>query len=279
MAEVDESDPQAEKQRIGHAERGERNEDNDPGDDRREDIPHNQARDRPGDFSADRRDRRGRFGDIAARMATRIFGASSRRRSTNANTAASDATTEMAPLPRLRAGLLRFCVVPHELRGVLVHPGLNVVLADEMSDPALPVLCLVDVARQIVREVRDAVDQRVAEGHRQAGKEESRPDRHDGDGEPPTRHSPTLQRHHQWVQDERDEPTDQHEEHHVPQSIQQLAEEIHRNHDRDGDQNCAKRDRRQVCPPQEAGPSRGRAERRRIRTISAHGRSQRDGCV
>ena len=46
-------------------------------------------------------------GDITARMAMRIFGASRRRRRTKANTAASDAITEMAPLPRLRAGLLR----------------------------------------------------------------------------------------------------------------------------------------------------------------------------
>src|SRR5580698_6189072 len=52
---------------------------------------------------------RARSGAIAARMATRIFGASNNRRSTNANTAASDATTEIAPLPRLRAGLLRLC--------------------------------------------------------------------------------------------------------------------------------------------------------------------------
>ena len=43
--EVDESDPQAEEQRIGHAKRGERDEDNDPGDDGREDIPHDEARD------------------------------------------------------------------------------------------------------------------------------------------------------------------------------------------------------------------------------------------
>src|ERR1700679_2954619 len=52
---------------------------------------------------------RARPADIAATIAPRIFGASNRRRSTNANTAASDATTEMAPLPRLRAGLLRLC--------------------------------------------------------------------------------------------------------------------------------------------------------------------------
>ena len=118
---------------------------------------------------------RARSGAIAARMATRIFGASNRRRSTNANTAASDADHRDGTLAQVEGGPAEILRVRHELRGVLVHPGLNVVLADEVTDPALPVLRLVDVARQVVREVCDAVDQWVAEGHRQAGKEEQPP--------------------------------------------------------------------------------------------------------
>ena len=113
------------------------------------------------------------------------------------------------------------------------------VLADEMADPALPVLCLVDVSGQIVGEVRDAVDQRIAEGHGQTGEEESGPERHDGDREPSSRHPPALQRDNKRVQDKRDEPSDKHEKHHVPQPVQQLAHEIDGNHQSDGDQDRA----------------------------------------
>ena len=55
--------------------------------------------------------------------------------------------------------------------------------------------------------------------------------------EPPTRRPPALERDHKWVQDESNEPPHQHEEHHVPQSIQQFAQEIDGNHDGDRDQN------------------------------------------
>ncbi len=64
-------------------------------------------------------------------------------------------------------------------------PGLDVVPGHQVTDPALALLGLGDVGRQVVGQVRHAVDQRVAEGERQAGEEQQGQQRDDGYRDPP----------------------------------------------------------------------------------------------
>ncbi len=83
------------------------------------------------------------------------------------------------------------------------------VLAKEVTDPALTVLGAVDVARQGGREVRDAVDERVPEQDRESQENQQRDERHDRHRATATLHAPVLQRHHDRVEDQGDEAADQ----------------------------------------------------------------------
>ncbi len=97
--------------------------------------------------------------------------------------------------------------VAGQLGRVLHHPGLEVVLGHQVADPAFAVLGPADVGGQIVREVADAVDQRISEGHRQPGERADSEQRYDGNCDPAPP-EPAPEHHDEGVQEQRNEASD-----------------------------------------------------------------------
>ena len=64
--------------------------------------------------------------------------------------------------------------------------------------------------------------------------------------------APALQRDDERVQDKRSEPPDQHQEHHIPQPVKQLPDEIDRDDDRHRDEDRTERHRPEIGPPEDA---------------------------
>jgi hypothetical protein len=90
--------------------------------------------------------------------------------------------------------------------------------------------------------MRDPIDQRVAEGDGQPGKDQRGPDGDYGDRQAPAWHEPPLQRKHQGVQQQRDEPRDDDQEQDISQPVDDLAQQIDGDHDPDGGEDRAQRD-------------------------------------
>ncbi len=90
---------------------------------------------------------------------------------------------------------------------------------------ALSVLGVLDVGRQVVREVADAVDQRVPEGHNQPGKRADGQQRHHRHCDA-TPANPPLQSHHKRIQQQRNEPGDDQQQDHAALPVDDLPAEV-----------------------------------------------------
>ena len=114
----------------------------------------------------------------------------------------------------------------HQLRGVLGQPLGDVVLVQQVADPPLVVFGLAHDPRQGVCEMGDGVHQWIPEGHGETDKGEDRKRHDDEDRRAAPRYLPLLEHVHQRVKDQRDEPTNQHEQQDVAQSIEDEAEKV-----------------------------------------------------
>jgi hypothetical protein len=87
--------------------------------------------------------------------------------------------------------------------------------------------------------VGDPVDQRHAERRGQADEDQHGPERDDRHGHAPAR-DPPLHLSHGRVEQHRDEPCHEHQQHDVPQQVDQLAGQVgsddHPDRDQDGPQ-------------------------------------------
>ena len=142
-----------------------------------------------------------------------------------------------------------------DLRGVVLHPGLDVIPAHQVADPALAALGLVDVRGQPVGEMGDPVDERVTERDGQAGEDQHGPDGDDGDGEATASHLPVLKGHHERVQEQGDEACDRDEQEYVTQPVEQLPCQVDPDHHGHRGQDRAQRDAPRLrCAPQPGPP-------------------------
>jgi hypothetical protein len=108
---------------------------------------------------------------------------------------------------------------------VLLHPSLDVVLGREVADPARAVLRAGDVAGQLVGQVGDPVDQRIAELVSQDGEDHQGREGDDRHRVAPAR-DPPLQQDHDRVEQQRDEPGHDDQQHDVTQPVNQLAGQV-----------------------------------------------------
>jgi hypothetical protein len=97
--------------------------------------------------------------------------------------------------------------------------------AHQVPDPAVALRRVVDVPGQPVRQVGQAVGQRIAERDDQAREDQDRPDRDDGHGRAAAP-DPPLHEHHERVEDQRDEPGHHHQKQHVPQPVGELGGQV-----------------------------------------------------
>ena len=125
-----------------------------------------------------------------------------------------------------------------------------------MSDPTLTVLGSVDVTRKRRREMRDAVDERVAEQDGETQEDQECDERDNGHRSPATLHAPVLQRDDDRIEDQRDEAADQAQQQEVAQVIDQLAREVHRGHGEDREENREDRYRVDVSDAKNSSATR-----------------------
>src|ERR1700728_1925677 len=78
------------------------------------------------------------------------------------------------------------------------------------------------------------VDERVAKGNGQSHEGQDRDEDDDEDCGASTVEFPSLQNIDQWIQDQRDKATDQHQEKYVAQAIENLSQDVDESHDEDG---------------------------------------------
>jgi hypothetical protein len=117
-----------------------------------------------------------------------------------------------------------------------MNPVLDVVAVKEMSYPALVVLGFVNVRRKGVRQVRGGVDERIAKGYGETNEDQNRHGHHDEHGRSPAREFPTLEHGHEWIQEQRYESADQHQENDVFESKEDLpGDEDHGDHEDRGE--------------------------------------------
>ena len=112
-----------------------------------------------------------RSGRIWPRSQRRIFGRLEQQQQDQDEDREQLDEQREAPVADAQGGLAERLGVGDQLGRVLLHPGLDVVLGREVPDPALALLRARDVAGQLVGQVADPVDQRIAERVSQDGED------------------------------------------------------------------------------------------------------------
>jgi hypothetical protein len=86
------------------------------------------------------------------------------------------------------------------------------------------------------------VHQRIAERCQEAGEDQHRPDGHDGHGPAATPDPPPLQRHHQRIQDQGDEPGHHEHQEDITYPVGEFARQVGKGHDGDSHEDRGQRD-------------------------------------
>ena len=100
----------------------------------------------------------------------------------------------------------------------------------------------------------DPVHQGIPERDCQACEDKKAPDGHDRDGVTTAVNLPALQRRHRRIQHQGDEPSDQHEQHDIPQAVEDLSREIEGERKREGDEDRRQRDLFRLCRSEDPRP-------------------------
>ncbi len=121
-------------------------------------------------------------------------------------------------------------------------------MRDELPEPALAVLRVTHVSRQVVRQVRDRAGERVAERDEQPDEHQQREHAHDAHRVPAPLHHVLLYHEHDRVEYQREEPGHENQQEDVPKPVDQLARE-----EEEGDGQDGGDDRPQRHPAQVGG--------------------------
>ena len=136
-------------------------------------------------------------------------------------------------LAQAQRGLGQALAEGDQLGRVLVHPGLDVVPAHQIAEPAAAMLRVGHVGRQLLGQVADPVGQRITERDGQADEDNEPPQRDDGHRPAAPLDLPALQRHHGRVQDHRDEGRHDDQEDDVLEPVDDLPEQVDHDHHED----------------------------------------------
>ena len=184
--EVEERHPQAPQQGVGDTQGHERHEDDDPGDDRGDEVAEHEAGDGPVDLARDPRHTAAAFSGAKNCNTPFLSLGPSSRSSKHEDEHHEEIEPEGEGTgPELQGGLGEILGVALQLGQVLLDPVLHVVLAHQMADVPRAFLGAAHVVGQLRDEVAQAVGEGGTEGIGEPAEHEQREHGDDGDGVPP----------------------------------------------------------------------------------------------